>query len=48
MAASITGGTAQRATRGHPLKPAAGRRTDEGGKLYAQATSSCMIFRPGG
>ena len=24
------------------------RLTDAGGKLYAQATSSCMIFRPGG
>ena len=22
--------------------------TDSGGKLYAHATSSCMIFRPGG
>ena len=24
------------------------RLTDEGGKLYAHATSSCLIFRPGG
>src|SRR6516165_4467589 len=27
---------------------ATARLTDGGGKLYAQATSSCMIFRPGG
>lgn len=27
---------------------AAARLTDDRGKLYAQATSSCMIFRPGG
>jgi uncharacterized protein (TIGR00369 family) len=27
---------------------ATARLTDAGGKLYAQATSSCMIFRPGG
>jgi uncharacterized protein (TIGR00369 family) len=27
---------------------ATARLTDSGGKLYAQATSSCLIFRPGG
>jgi len=27
---------------------ATARLTDAGGKLFAQATSSCMIFRPGG
>ena len=27
---------------------ATARLTDSGGKLYAQAASSCMIFRPGG
>jgi hypothetical protein len=26
---------------------ATARLTDAGGKLHAQATSSCMIFRPG-